>query len=119
NIPGPLLDRMELISLAGYTEIEKTHIAKEHLIPKQIKENGLTKSQIKIRDEDLLTVIRRYTREAGVRDLERTISSICRKADKMIISGEIKRVIVSDNLLLVMLSNYNIYYVLMKNTHYN
>src|SRR5690625_3565875 len=117
NIPGPLLDRMELISLAGYTEIEKTHIAKEHLIPKQIKENGLTKSQIQIRDEALLTVIRRYTREAGVRDLERTISSICRKAAKMIISGEKKRVIVTDNVLLEMLGNYKYSYGLMEKTN--
>src|SRR5699024_12421952 len=99
------------------TEIEKTHIAKEHLIPKQIKENGLTKSQIQIRDEALLTVIRRYTREAGVRDLERTISSICRKAAKMIISGEKKRVIVTDNVLLEMLGNYKYSYGLMEKTN--
>src|SRR5699024_9212350 len=110
NIAGPLLDRMELISLAGDTDVEKTHIAKEHLIPKQIKEKGLTKSQIQIRDEALLTVIRRDTREAGVRDLERTISSICRKAAKMIISGEKKRVIVTDNVLLEMLGNYKYSY---------
>src|SRR5699024_110558 len=105
-IPGPLLDRMELISLAGYTEIEKTHIAKEHLIPKQIKENGLTKSQIQIRDEALLTVIRRYTREAGVRNLERTISSICSKAAIIIMSSEIMLVIVTYNVLIVIVVNY-------------
>src|SRR5699024_229521 len=106
NIPGPLLDRMELISLAVYTEIEKTHIAKEQLIHKQRKEKCVTMSQIKIRDEALLTVIRRNTREAGLRDLERTISAMGRKVSIMIISGEKKRVIVTDNVLLEMLGNY-------------
>jgi len=95
NIPGPLLDRMELISLAGYTEIEKQHIAKEHLLPKQIKENGLKKSQLQIRDDALLALIRTYTREAGVRNLERMLATICRKAARIIISEEKKRVTVS------------------------
>ncbi len=95
NIPGPLLDRMELISIAGYTEVEKLHIAKQHLIPKQIKENGLKKGNLQIRDDALLTVIREYTREAGVRGLERTIATLCRKAAKIIVSGEQKRVIVT------------------------
>ncbi|HLR60357.1 MAG TPA: endopeptidase La [Pseudogracilibacillus sp.] len=117
NIPGPLLDRMELISLSGYTEIEKTYIAKEHLIPKQIKENGLTGNQVQIRDEALLLVIRRYTREAGVRDLERTISAICRKAAKIIISGEKKRVIVTEKILLEMLGNYKYSYGLIEKTN--
>ncbi len=99
NIPGPLLDRMELISIAGYTEQEKLHIAKEHLIGKQLKENGLTKSNIQIRDDALLTLIRKYTREAGVRGLERTIATLCRKAAKIIISKEQKRVIVTENRL--------------------
>lgn len=117
NIPGPLLDRMELISLSGYTEIEKTYIAKEHLIPKQIKENGLTGNQVQIRDEALLLVIRRYTREAGVRDLERTISAICRKAAKIIISGEKKRVVVTEKMLLEMLGNYKYSYGLIEKTN--
>ncbi|HLR40812.1 MAG TPA: endopeptidase La [Virgibacillus sp.] len=95
NIPGPLLDRMELISIAGYTEVEKLHIAKEHLLPKQLKENGLEKSNLQIRDEALLNVIRTYTREAGVRNLERQIATLCRKAAKIIISGDKKRVIVT------------------------
>src|SRR5690625_608276 len=95
NIPGPLLDRMELISIAGYTEVEKLHIAKEHLLPKQLKENGLEKSNLQIRDEALLNVIRIYTREAGVRNLERQIATLCRKAAKIIISGDKKRVIVT------------------------
>ncbi len=117
NISGPLLDRMELISLSGYTEIEKQHIAKEHLIGKQIKENGLTKSQLQIRDDALLTVIRRYTREAGVRELERTIAAICRKAAKIIISGEKKRVVVTDKMLIEMLGNYKYSYGLMEKTN--
>lgn len=99
NIPGPLLDRMELISIAGYTEVEKLHIAKEHLLPKQIKENGLKKADLQIRDEALLTAIRRYTREAGVRELERTLARLCRKTAKIIISGENKRVIVTEKRL--------------------
>src|SRR5690625_4024315 len=90
---------MELISIAGYTEQEKLHIAKEHLIGKQLKENGLTKSDIQIRDDALLTLIRKYTREAGVRGLERTIATLCRKAAKIIISKEQKRVIVTENRL--------------------
>ncbi|WLV23702.1 endopeptidase La [Aciduricibacillus chroicocephali] len=96
NIPGPLLDRMEVISLAGYTEVEKQHIAKEHLLPKQIKENGLKKSQLQIRDDALLTLIRTYTREAGVRGLERMIATLCRKAARIIISEDKKRVVVSN-----------------------
>ncbi|HIS29551.1 MAG TPA: endopeptidase La [Candidatus Avamphibacillus intestinigallinarum] len=95
NIPGPLLDRMELISLAGYTEIEKLHIAKEHLLPKQLKENGLTKGQLQVRDQAILELIRRYTREAGVRNLERMLATLCRKTAKIIISKTKKRVIVT------------------------
>src|SRR5690625_1235516 len=99
NIPGPLLDRMELISLAGYTEIEKTHIAKEHLLPKQLKENGLKKGKLQIREKALVQLIRKYTREAGVRGLERQIANLCRKAAKVIVSGEKKRVIVTEKTL--------------------
>lgn len=95
NIPGPLLDRMELISIAGYTEVEKLHIAKEHLLSKQLKENGLEKSNLQIRDEALLKLIRTYTREAGVRGLERQIAKLCRKAAKIIISGDKKRVVIT------------------------
>ena len=97
SIPGPLLDRMELISLSGYTELEKLHIAKEHLVDKQIKENGLTKSQLQIRDDALMELIRHYTREAGVRNLEREIAKAARKAAKIIISGDKKRVIITEN----------------------
>ncbi len=96
NIPGPLLDRMELISISGYTEVEKLHIAKEHLLSKQLKENGLTKNNLQIRDDALLKLIRTYTREAGVRGLERQLATLCRKAAKIIISKEKKRVIVTE-----------------------
>lgn len=99
NIPGPLLDRMELISIPGYTEVEKQHIAKEHLIPKQLLENGLQKGKLQIRDDALLMLIRQYTREAGVRSLERTIATLCRKAAKIIISGNQKRVVVTQKRL--------------------
>lgn len=99
NIPAPLLDRMELISLSGYTEMEKFHIASKHLLQKQLKENGLTKADLQIRKQALLKLIRRYTREAGVRNLERQLATICRKTAKIIISGEQKRVIVTEKRL--------------------
>ncbi|WP_368229530.1 endopeptidase La [Aeromonas sp. R10-1] len=85
NIPGPLLDRMEVIRLSGYTEDEKLNIAKQHLVAKQIQRNGLKPSEIAIEDSALIGVIRYYTREAGVRSLEREISKICRKAVKRIL----------------------------------
>src|SRR5699024_3440896 len=99
NIPATLLDRMEVISLAGYTEIEKKNIAKRHLIPKQLEENGLTKNQLQIRDDALMKMIRHYTREAGVRGLERQIATLCRKAAKIIITGEKQRVIITEKTL--------------------
>ncbi|MFD2637548.1 endopeptidase La [Piscibacillus salipiscarius] len=99
TIPGPLLDRMEVISIAGYTELEKLHISKEHLLPRQLKENGLSKGQLQIRDEAILKLIRMYTREAGVRNLERQFASICRKAAKIIVAEEKKRVVVTEKKL--------------------
>jgi ATP-dependent Lon protease len=99
NIPRPLLDRMELIQISGYTEEEKLNIAKRHLWPKQIREHGLKKSQIKINDMQMLTVIRRYTREAGVRGLEREIARICRKTARIIAEGKRKQVTVSKPVL--------------------
>ncbi|HLR08546.1 MAG TPA: endopeptidase La [Bacillota bacterium] len=96
NIPAPLLDRMEVIKISGYTEVEKTHIAKEHLLPKQLKENGLKKGNLQIRHKALKQIIRTYTREAGVRGLERQIATLCRKTAKTIISKERKRVIVTE-----------------------
>ena len=85
NIPGPLLDRLEIIRLAGYTEDEKTSIATNYLIPKQIKNNGLKKDELKIEESAVRSMIRYYTREAGVRSLEREISKICRKVVKLLL----------------------------------
>lgn len=90
TISRPLLDRMEVIELPGYTENEKYHIAKEHLWTKQLAQNGITKQQFTITDKALRTVILRYTREAGVRGLERQIASLCRKAAKMIVQEDTK-----------------------------
>jgi len=88
NIPDPLLDRMEIIRLPGYTEDEKKNIAKKYLIPKHIKGSGLKKPEIKIDDQVILDVIRYYTREAGVRNLEREMAKICRKVVKQILLEE-------------------------------
>ena len=90
TISRPLLDRMEVIELPGYTENEKFHIAKEHLWTKQLAQNGITKQQLTITDKALRTVILRYTREAGVRGLERRIASLCRKAEKVIAQEDTK-----------------------------
>ncbi|WP_050181193.1 endopeptidase La [Domibacillus robiginosus] len=95
-IPGPLRDRMEVISIAGYTEVEKINIAKDHLFPKQVNENGLTRNQLRLKDEAIRDIVRYYTREAGVRGLERQMAAICRKAAKKIVSGEKKRITVTD-----------------------
>ncbi|MDZ5712383.1 endopeptidase La [Jeotgalibacillus haloalkalitolerans] len=99
TIPGPLRDRMEIITIAGYTEIEKINIAKNHLLPKQIKENGLTKSQLQVRDEAIKDIVRYHTREAGVRSLERQLATVCRKAAKMIVGEEKKKVVVTSKSL--------------------
>lgn len=92
TIPKPLLDRMEVIELTSYTREEKFHIAKNHLIPKQLKKHGLKASQMKINDAVIYDIIDYYTKEAGVRNLERMVASLCRKAAKEIISDEIKKV---------------------------
>ncbi|MCF9944108.1 endopeptidase La [Vibrio parahaemolyticus] len=100
NIPGPLLDRMEVIRLSGYTEDEKLNIAKRHLVEKQVQRNGLKPNEIVIEDSAIIGIIRYYTREAGVRGLEREISKICRKAVKnILLDKDIKSVTVTmDNL---------------------
>jgi len=85
NIPGPLLDRMEVIRLPGYTEDEKVNIARQYLVPKQLKNNGVKEGELKIDDSALLGTIRHYTREAGVRSLEREISKIARKVVKQVL----------------------------------
>ncbi len=85
NIPAPLLDRMEVIRIPGYTEDEKLNIATRYLIPKQMKENGLKENELKITDSAVLDIIQHYTRESGVRNLEREISKICRKVVKLLL----------------------------------
>jgi len=92
NMPGPLMDRMEIIPLAGYTEDEKREIAKQHLLPKQIAANGLKKGEFKVTDAAMTHVIRYYTREAGVRNLEREIAKLARKAVTEILKGKVKSV---------------------------
>ncbi|KFG68554.1 endopeptidase La [Microvirga sp. BSC39] len=92
NIPGPLLDRMEVIRIAGYTEEEKAEIARTHLIPSSMKKHGLAEKEWKIGDEALLMLIRRYTREAGVRNLERELANLIRKAVKEILISKVKSV---------------------------
>ncbi|ACM19266.1 ATP-dependent Lon protease (La) [Geotalea daltonii FRC-32] len=88
TIPGPLRDRMEVISLSGYTEEEKLQIAKRYLVPRQTKENGITEKIITFSDEALKTIISKYTREAGLRNLEREIGSVCRKVARRVAEGE-------------------------------
>lgn len=95
GIPGPLRDRMEIIELQSYTREEKFQIAKRHLVKKQVEKNGLTSRMISVRDDALYEIVDGYTKEAGVRTLERQIGAVCRKAAKMIVSGEKKRVTVT------------------------
>ncbi|WP_282138749.1 endopeptidase La [Rossellomorea aquimaris] len=97
TIPGPLRDRMEIITIAGYTELEKLNIAKRHLLDKQIKDHGLNKSKLQVRDEAIVDIVRYYTREAGVRSLERHLAALCRKTAKIIVSGEKKRVVITSS----------------------
>lgn len=98
-IPAPLLDRMEVIELGSYTREEKFHIAREHLVKKQLTKHGLKGTQCRISDEVIYAVIDGYTREAGVRELERMIGTLCRKAAKKIVSGECKKVTFSADTL--------------------
>ncbi|GEK34934.1 endopeptidase La [Kurthia sibirica] len=110
SIPGPLRDRMEVIQISGYTEQEKLQIAINHLAPKQIIENGLKKSQLQFKPDAMLDLIRYYTREAGVRGLERTIAKVCRKAAKQIVTDEKKRVIVTVKNLTDYLGHHKVSY---------
>jgi ATP-dependent Lon protease len=100
NIPAPLLDRMEVIRLSGYTEDEKLNIAKQHLLPKQIERNALKANELTVEDSAIIGIIRYYTREAGVRSLEREISKLCRKAVKqLLLDKSLKHIVINgDNL---------------------
>ncbi len=95
TIPGPLLDRMEIIELTGYTEEEKVNIAEKYLVPRQIKENGLTEEQIEFPIESVGMIARHYTREAGVRKLEQQIGTVCRKAARKVAEGATEKLIVT------------------------
>ena len=96
TIPRPLLDRMEVIELTSYTDEEKVEIAKRHLIPKQLKRHGLTKAKFKLSDDGLRALIRGYTRESGVRILERQIGALCRKAAMLLVTGTVKSVSITE-----------------------
>ena len=98
-IAEPLRDRMEIIELQGYTEEEKVHIAFQYLIPRQIEENGITKDQIEFPEESVSFVIRHYTREAGVRNLERTIGTICRKQARRLAEGKTEKLVVTKDVI--------------------
>ena len=93
-IPSPLRDRMEIVGLAGYSDQEKLHIARQYLIPRQTRENGLTENQLEITDESLALIAARYTREAGVRQLERTVGRVARKAALRIAEGQAEKIVV-------------------------
>ena len=99
NIPAALYDRLEIIDISSYTEIEKLNIAREHLITKQMEANGLKKSQFILSDDMILYLIRHYTREAGVRNLERIIGTLCRKAVLDILKEGKKSVRITKKLL--------------------
>ncbi|MDF2003355.1 endopeptidase La [Bacillus pumilus] len=96
TISGPLRDRMEIITIAGYTEVEKAEIVKDHLLPKQLKEHGLKKGNLQLREAAIYDTIRYYTREAGVRGLERQLAAICRKAARAIVAEDRKRITVTE-----------------------
>ena len=96
TIPRPLMDRMEVIELTSYTDEEKVEIVRRHLLPKQLKEHGLKKSQLRLSDSALRTVIAGYTKESGVRVLERQIGKLCRKTAMQLVTGDVKRVDITD-----------------------
>jgi len=99
TVPPPLLDRMEIIPLQGYSEEEKLHIAIRYLVPRQIKENGITTEQIEFPDEALRHIIRHYTREAGVRKLEQVIGTVCRKQARRVVEGKTEKLTVTRDVL--------------------
>lgn len=97
TIPRPLLDRMEIIHISGYTEEEKLNIATKYLIPKQLKEHGISKNSIRITENTIRNIINYYTRESGVRELERQIAAICRKVARRLIDDKVKSVRITEN----------------------
>jgi ATP-dependent Lon protease len=99
TVPPPLLDRMELIPLQGYSEEEKVHIANRYLIPRQVKENGITFEQIEFSDESVRWLIRHYTREAGVRKLEQVVGTVCRKQARRVVEGKTEKLVVTKEVL--------------------
>jgi ATP-dependent Lon protease len=98
-IPPPLLDRMELIFLQGYSEEEKVHIANRYLIPRQVKENGITEDQIEFPEDAVRWVVRHYTREAGVRKLEQVLGTVCRKQARRVVEGKKEKLVVTRDVL--------------------
>jgi ATP-dependent Lon protease len=99
NIPGPLLDRMEVVDFAGYTEREKSEIARKYLIPRQFRENGVSPEQLEVTDDALAEVITAYTRESGVRQLERELGKLARKVARKIAAGEVERIKVDSEMV--------------------
>jgi len=99
TVPPPLLDRMELLFLQGYSEEEKLHIANRYLIPRQIKENGITAEQIEFPEDSVRYIIRHYTREAGVRKLEQTIGTVCRKEARRVVEGQKEKLVVDRKII--------------------
>jgi ATP-dependent Lon protease len=96
TIPRPLLDRMEVINIAGYTDEEKLNIARHYLIPRQIKANGLQPDQLTVEDDAVQAVIHSYTREAGLRNLERELGAICRGVARQVVEGQIESIVVTE-----------------------
>jgi len=99
TVPPPLIDRMEIIPLQGYSEEEKVHIASRYLIPRQITENGITPEQIELPEAAVRYIIRHYTREAGVRKLEQTIGTVCRKQARRVVEGHTEKLVVTKETL--------------------
>ena len=114
TIPRPLLDRMEVIEVSGYTEEDKVQIAKKYLVPKQIKENGLTKSMISFTEAGIRNIINYYTRESGVRNLEREIGNICRKVARNVVTGQTGKVSVGPKKVLEFLGKKRVRFDIIK-----
>lgn len=111
TIPGPLRDRMEIIQLSGYTEKEKIQIAQQYLVPRQLRENGLRGEEVTFTDEAILKIIRDFTREAGVRSLEREVGACCRKVVTRIAAGELEHVVVDPDTVREFLGKPKYYYI--------